>query len=149
MASIVQDTFAAIGKTPAWLGNAAHTLFGSRFFVATSALFFVAFLGAVTFADHRFPPITKVSFLSVVGFAPAAPPPPQAPGEISGHVQQAVDAGVPYIQPYVDQARVTVAAYFHTNPDAVVWGNYAGLVLSGLCFIIGLYLLARQETRRH
>jgi hypothetical protein len=147
MASIVKDTFAALGRTPGWLANAAHTLMGSRFFVATSGLFFVAFLGHVTFASHRFPPITKVAIAPLLGFAPPLETAPEVPGVVSEQARLAADAGIPYLQPYIDQARTAVATFFGTTPDAVVWGNYTGLALSGVFFILGLYLMARQEVR--
>ena len=151
MATSIRDTakatFTALGKTPAWAGNALHTLLGSRFFVATSGLFFIAFLGHVTFASTRFPPITKVALGNVLGFAPDVGSAPAVPGVVSTQAQNAVNAGIPYVQPYIDQARIAIAAYFNTTPDAVVWGNYAGLVISGLFFMLGLYLLARQEMR--
>lgn len=151
MATSIRDTakatFAALRRTPAWAGNAVHTLLGSRFFVATSGLFFTAFLGHVTFASTRFPPVTKVSFTNVLGFAPDVGSAPAVPGVVSAQAQQAVSAGIPYVQPYLDQARIAIATYFNTTPDAVVWGNYAGLIISGAFFMLGLYLLARQEMR--
>jgi hypothetical protein len=146
--ALSRDTFSAIGRTPAWLGQAAHTLVGSRFFVALSGLFFVAFFAHVTSASDRFPPITKFSFASVLGFAPPIEDRPLAPDEVRTQAQNALNAGMPYAQPYIDQAKDAVVAYFSANKDAVVAGNYVGLIVSLICLITGLYLLARQELRR-
>ncbi|MDX2152338.1 MAG: hypothetical protein SFV54_16490, partial [Bryobacteraceae bacterium] len=107
---------------------------------------FVAFLAHVKNAPERFPPITKVSISAMLGFAPAVEAPPAAPDAVADQARQAVDAGIPYLQPYVDSARQSVAAFFGTNADAVAFANLTGLVVSGLFFLLGLYLLARQET---
>lgn len=147
MASIVKDTFSALGRTPGWLAGAAQTLLGSRFSVGTSGLFFVAFLAHVTNAPERFPPINRVAISSLLGFAPPVEAAPALPTEVSEQARAAAEAGTPYVQSWVDEARIGVANYLGANPDAVVWGNYTGLAISSVVFLLSLYLLARQETK--
>lgn len=142
MASTFQDTRAAIRATPAWLGHAAQTLIGSRFFVAVSGIFFIAFLAHVTFAPNRFPPITSVNLLRITGFAPDLGPAPQLPSQVSAQVGNATQAGLPYVQDFI-------AKFMAGHPEATLYGNYIGLGVSALFLLLGLYLLARQESRRY
>ena len=142
MASTLQDTRSAIRATPAWLANATRTLIGSRFFVAVSGIFFIAFLAHVTSAPDRFPPFTPVNFLGIVGFAPDLGERPQLPSQVSEQVGKAADAGLPYLQEFA--ARLLAG-----NPEMVIYGNYIGLAISAVFLLLGLYLLAQQESRRY
>jgi hypothetical protein len=145
--SLWDGTLGAIRSTPGWAVNAVHTLMGSRFFVGVTGLFFVAFLGHVRFASERFPPVTTVSFTHVLGFAPAVEQRPLAPDEVRTQAAAAAEAAKPYAQDWYGALSQRVADYFGAHSDAVVAGNYMGLTISGVLFLIGLYLLARQETR--
>ena len=142
MASTFQDTRSAIAATPAWLGHAVQTLIGSRFFVAVSGIFFIAFLAHVTSAPDRFPPFTSVNFLGIVGFAPDLGTAPQLPSQVSEQVGKAANAGLPYLQDFF-------AKFMAGHPQATAYGNYLGLGLSAFFLLLGLYLLARQESRRY
>ncbi len=141
MASTFQDTRSAIRATPAWLGHAAQTLVGSRFFVAVSGIFFIAFLAHVTSAPDRFPPFTSVNFLGIVGFAPDMGAAPQLPSQVSEQAGNAAQAGLPYLQD-------AFAKFMTGHPEATVYGNYLGLGVSAFFLLLGVYLLARQESRR-
>ncbi len=142
MASTFQDTRSAIRATPAWLGHAIQTLIGSRFFVAVSGIFFIAFLAHVTSAPDRFPPFTTVNFLGIVGFAPDLGTAPQLPSQVSEQAGKAAEAGLPYVQDFI-------AKFMAGHPEATMYGNYLGLALSALFLLLGLYLLARQESDRY
>jgi hypothetical protein len=146
--TLAAQTWGAVKATPGWLWGAAHTLMGSRFFVAVSALSFTAFFAHVTNAPTRFPPITVASVPAMLGFAPPVEARPLAPDEVREQAGRAAEAGIPYVQPYIDSAREAIAGYFGANTEAVVAGNYLGLALSGFALVLGLYLLARQELRR-
>ena len=142
MASTFQETRSAIRATPAWVGHALQTLVGSRFFVAVSGIFFIAFLAHVTSAPDRFPPLTSVNFLGIVGFAPDLGAAPQLPSAVSEQVGNATSAGLPYVQDFISR-------FMAGHPEATVYGNYLGLAISALSLLLGLYLLARQENNRH
>lgn len=143
----LRETRSALKATPAWLSGATHTLLGSRFFVAVSALFFVAFLAHVTTAQTRFPPITRVSFSQIVSFAPTPAPAPDLPPEVLEKLAEARRAGEPAAQRYVEEGVGKVGAYYAAHPEAVARSNYVGLVVSGLFLMLALYMLARQEMR--
>ena len=152
MASTFQQTRSAIGATPGWLAHATQTLIGSRFFVAVFGVFFIAFLAHVTTAPDRLPPITKVDIVRMVGFAPpVAPAPDLLPSEARARAEQAAaaakKAGLPYAQPYIAKARAAVTTYREGHPQAVFQANCIGLGISSFFLLLGLYLLARQETR--
>lgn len=142
MASTLQDTRSALRATPAWLGHAIQTLVGSRFFVAVSGIFFISFLAHITSAPDRFPPFTSVNFLGIVGFAPDLGPAPQLPSQVSEQVGNATNAGLPYAQDFLTK-------FLAGHPETVPLGNFIGLAVSALCLLLGLYLLARQESRRY
>lgn len=141
MASTFLDTRSALRATPAWLGHAVQTLVGSRFFVAVSGIFFIAFLAHVTTAPDRFPPFTSVNFLGIVGFAPDLGPAPQLPSQIGEQAGKAMSAGIPYLQDLF-------TSFMAGHPQATMYGNYLGLAVSALFLLLGLYLLARQESSR-
>lgn len=143
------DTRAAVRATPRWAGNFVQTLLGSRFFLAVSAIFFIAFLAHVTTAQTRFPPFTRIALSAVGAFAPeAAVPKPELPDEVSVHVQQAAAAGMPYVQAFVTEKILQVRTFYDANPQAVMNTNYIGLGLSAFFFMLALYLLARQGSLR-
>jgi len=147
MSQTLADTRSALRATPRWAGNFVQTLLGSRFFLAVTALLFVAFLSHVTTAQNRFPPIARISFTQIVSFAPQGEPRPALPGEVSAQLREVAGAGRPYLQTFVDEQRAKVRAFYADTPDAMMWTNYIGLGLSGFFFMLALYLLARQAVR--
>jgi hypothetical protein len=146
--STIADTRAAIRATPKWAGNFLQTLLGSRFFVAVSALFFVAFLAHVTVAQTRFPPISRASFTQIVRFSPQPDARPALPDEVAAQAREAAAAGQPYAQRFVGEQVAKVSAFYAANPQAVLYTNYVGLAVSGFFFMLALYLLARQGSLR-
>ena len=152
MASTFQQTRSAFAATPRWLAHATQTLIGSRFFVAVFGVFFIAFLAHVTTAPDRLPPITKVDIVRMVGFAPPIAPAPDLPSEVREQAETAAaaakTASVPYIQPYIAKAKQAVETYREGHPQAIFYANCIGLGLSSFFLLLGLYLLARQESRR-
>ena len=148
MASTFQQTRSAIRATPAWFANVGQTLIGSRFFVAVFGVFFIAFLAHVTTAPDRLPPITKVDIVRMIGFAPPIQPAPDLPSQVREQAEKAAHAGLPYVQPYLDKAGAAVSAYRSAHPEANFQANCIGLGLSSFLLLLGLYLLARQESRR-
>jgi hypothetical protein len=91
------------------LPEAVRQLVGSRFFVALSALSFVAFLSHAVFAPERFPPMAPLS-PALWGLAPA-PPPVSEFVELQPGIQQA--AG--------EKAREALAAGIPYAPGAAQW----------------------------
>ena len=149
MASTFQQTRSAIGATPGWLAHATQTLIGSRFFVAVLGVFFIAFLAHVTTAPDRLPPIAKVDIVRLVGFAPPiAPAPDLLPSEARAEAERIAQSGVPYLQPYLTKAGAAVTTYRDTHPQAIFHANCIGLALSSVFLLLGLYMLARQESTR-
>jgi hypothetical protein len=149
MSSTLKDTRSALRATPAWAGNFVQTLLGSRFFLAVTAIFFLSFLAHVSTAQERFPPFTRIALSAVSAFAPqAAGPAPALPEEVNAQVQQAVAAGMPYAQAFLTEQVLKVRTYYDAHPQAVVTTNYIGLGVSGLLFMLALYLLARQGSLR-
>ena len=153
MASTFQQTRSAIGATPGWLAHATQTLIGSRFFVAVFGVLFIAFLAHVTTAPDRLPPITRVDIVRMIGFAPpVAPAPELLPSDARAQAEKAAAAakraGLPYVQPYITKARTAVTTYREGHPQAVFHANCIGLGLSSFFLLLGLYLLARQESTR-
>jgi hypothetical protein len=129
------------------VGLALQGLIGSRFFVGLSAAFLTAFLAHVLIAPERFPQFMALNF-QTMGILPPLPPAPDLP-ELSGvakdAAQGAVQAGLPYVQQFFAATGAKISAWFAANPQAVVIGNYAGLVVSGGFLALGATLLARQD----
>lgn len=148
MPSTLANTRAALRATPAWTGNFVQMLLGSRFFLAVTALLFVAFLAHVTTAQTRFPPIARVSFTQIVSFAPQGAPRPALPSEVTAITDDIRAAGRPHVQTFVDAQVAKVQAFYAANPEAMVATNYIGLGISGFFFVLALYLLARQGSLR-
>ena len=140
--STFQETRSAIRATPAWVGHAVQSLVGSRFFVGVSGIFFISFLSHVTSAPDRLPPFRTAHFMSVMGFAPNVGAAPALPTEVSDQARSAADAGIPYVTDFVD-------GFVAGHPQAITHANIAGLTISAICLLIGLYMLARQESRKH
>lgn len=147
MSQTLADTRSALRATPKWAGNFVQTLLGSRFFVAVSALLFVAFFSHVMTAQNRFPPITRVSFTQIVSFAPQGEPRPALPGEVSAQLQEAASAGRPYLDVFIGEQIAKVDAFYASTPEAMMWTNYIGLGVSGFFFLLALFLLTRQAVR--
>lgn len=149
MASTFQQTRSAIAATPGWIAHAIQTLLGSRFFVAVLGVFFIAFLAHVTTAPDRLPPITRVDLVRIAGFAPPVGPAPDLlPSQAKEDAERLARSGVPYLQPYLNKAKAAATTYQEAHPQAIFYANCIGLGLSSFFLLLGLYLLARQESTR-
>lgn len=129
------------------VGHALQGLLGSRFFVGVSGLCLTAFLAHVLNAPDRFPQFAVINF-QTMGILPPLPPAPDLPS-LSGRAQEAaqgaVQAGLPYVQQFLADTGAKIGAWFAAHPQAVVIGNYVGLVVSTAATLLGTYLLARQQ----
>lgn len=142
---VFNGTISALKATPAWLGNAAHVLIGSRFYVAVSGMFFLSFMAHLFSAPTRFPPFVDINPLAFAGLGADLGPDlgaaPALPGEVETRAQSAAETGLGYAGNWLH-------AYFAEDSQRIVHANQAGLVISGIALLLGLWLMTRQEAKK-
>lgn len=118
----------------ALLGASARGFFGSRLFVAVSAVFALGFAAQASLGATRPPPVSLLS-LAQLGLVTPVPKPAMLP-EVEKQLGQAKEAAKPYVSDAANEA----FAVLSNDQELAKAINYTGLGASVILTLLGLLI---------